>query len=435
MKNKDIIHNPINPSQLKHNADMNYVSQFKGRSSRKDNNYDITLFYLTHRSNKRFVVYGFQFKKKNDKYHVVFLLSYGQRFEEQYDSNYHDEIIKRIIGFGVKNDFESTYLKTTVFKNKNFNASIHYADNIKESLFLYLAKKYPNASIIPEFKLGNTIVDMALFDNGKIFFYEIKSSQDSFTRLDKQLEDYKNVADYTFVVLDTSKLDSYNKKYKDDCIGIIEYNNGKVKSIKKSKLVKREITLYKFLWSNEIKDIVQGLAWKSKLNTRTIEIYLSYIFKNNKELNQYVIFLIQERYRDITTKFKKNPSKLSKGFIKPIISLNLEGFLKEKLNKELLESPRDFIEKSINFKSTIEKNKELVSFMKNIKSKNYYDKKFDGTFKYYRGTEFEHFIFYSREKMGFSNYLYGEDEILLFLFLLKNKRVLNKLISDFQKEN
>lgn len=61
------------------------------------------------------------------------------------------------------------------------------------------------ASFLSEFRVANSIADAAIF-NGTSTVYEIKTEYDSLDRLRTQIEDYRKVFDYSYVVTSKSRL-------------------------------------------------------------------------------------------------------------------------------------------------------------------------------------------------------------------------------------
>ena len=80
----------------------------------------------------------------------------------------------------------------------------------KNELIKLLLKKYGtrNSVYFNEFKVGNSIADMVMF-NGESKAFEIKTEYDTPRRLDKQMEDYKRFFDKCYLVVPESKLDGY----------------------------------------------------------------------------------------------------------------------------------------------------------------------------------------------------------------------------------
>ena len=90
----------------------------------------------------------------------------------------------------------------------------------KNELLGHIVKMYgtKNTCAFNEFRVGNSIVDIALF-NGESRAFEIKTEYDTLKRLDKQLDDYKRVFDKCYLVIPHKKADLYNDI--DETTGII----------------------------------------------------------------------------------------------------------------------------------------------------------------------------------------------------------------------
>ncbi len=80
----------------------------------------------------------------------------------------------------------------------------------KNELIKLLLKKYGtrNSVYFSEFRVGNSIADMVMF-NGKSKAFEIKTEYDTPRRLDKQMEDYKRFFDKCYIVVPESRLEDY----------------------------------------------------------------------------------------------------------------------------------------------------------------------------------------------------------------------------------
>lgn len=80
----------------------------------------------------------------------------------------------------------------------------------KNELIKLLLKKYGtrNSVYFSEFKVGNSIADMVMF-NGESKAFEIKTEYDTPRRLDKQMEDYKCFFDKCYLVIPEERLDEY----------------------------------------------------------------------------------------------------------------------------------------------------------------------------------------------------------------------------------
>lgn len=97
----------------------------------------------------------------------------------------------------------------------------------KNELAFLLREKYAsekNFIIINEFRVGNSIADLACF-NGESIAFEIKTSFDSPRRLLRQMNAYKRVFDRCYIVVEEEEVDNW-KDY--DCdAGVIAFCHGK----------------------------------------------------------------------------------------------------------------------------------------------------------------------------------------------------------------
>lgn len=109
---------------------------------------------------------------------------------------------------------------------KNYRCEYVY----KNELIKYLLSQYgtKETTAYNEFHVGNSIVDIALF-NGESKAFEIKTEYDTPRRLWKQLDDYRKVFDKCYVVIPYEKADAYISSI-DKSFGIItlERKNGRI---------------------------------------------------------------------------------------------------------------------------------------------------------------------------------------------------------------
>lgn len=80
----------------------------------------------------------------------------------------------------------------------------------KNELIKLLLKQYgiKNSVYFSEFKVGNSIADIVMF-NGESKAFEIKTEYDSLRRLDKQMDDYKRFFDKCYLVVPKHRLEEY----------------------------------------------------------------------------------------------------------------------------------------------------------------------------------------------------------------------------------
>lgn len=115
-----------------------------------------------------------------------------------------------------------------------------------------------NSQIFSEFRVGNSIADLAMF-NGHSRIFEIKTELDSDSRLSLQLQNYEKAFNQVFIIIPKSKLNTYEKH--DKSIGIITYDpkNDNAFSLYRNAITNLEIEpsiIMSILHTNEYKTIV-----------------------------------------------------------------------------------------------------------------------------------------------------------------------------------
>lgn len=80
----------------------------------------------------------------------------------------------------------------------------------KNELIKLLLKEYgtKNTVYFSEFRVGNSIADMAMF-NGECKAFEIKTEYDSPKRLGKQIDDYKRLFDKIYLIVPEDRMNDY----------------------------------------------------------------------------------------------------------------------------------------------------------------------------------------------------------------------------------
>lgn len=138
--------------------------------------------------------------KYNDYSHIKWINKQYNVFSEGNEITYYD-LLKKMYSTIAK-EYRCEY----VYKNE---------------LIKYLISQYKTkeTSAYNEFHVGNSVVDIALF-NGESKAFEIKTEYDTPRRLDKQLDDYKRVFDKCYVVVPYEKADTYLSSI-DESFGLI----------------------------------------------------------------------------------------------------------------------------------------------------------------------------------------------------------------------
>ena len=136
----------------------------------------------------------------------------------------------------------------------------------KNELIKLLLKKYgaKNSVYLSEFRIGNSIADMVMF-NGESKAFEIKTEYDTPRRLDKQMDDYKRFFDKCYIIIPEDKVDEYCDIV-ESTTGIIAMsrNNGRIilKEIRHAEQNERfeSEALMSCLRTEEYKNIVLSLG-------------------------------------------------------------------------------------------------------------------------------------------------------------------------------
>ena len=133
-----------------------------------------------------------------------------------------------------------------------------------------------NAVAFNEFKVGNSIADIAFF-NGESKAYEIKSDLDSPKRLCKQMKDYREIFDKCYIVIPKEKYELY-KDIVEDEIGIILLSNrhGSI-SVKEIRPAQKNHHINSDILRFEISSIISLLSVSAQVRNMSI-ILLNSLF-------------------------------------------------------------------------------------------------------------------------------------------------------------
>jgi hypothetical protein len=157
-----------------------------------------------------------------------------------------------------------------------------------------------NSKIFSEFRVGNSVADLVMF-NGCSKVFEIKTEFDSDFRLPLQLENYKKAFNEIYLIVPENKLRFYEKY--DSTIGLITFNSSNENSfeINRRALNNTEIdpqTIMSILHTNEYKSLVKKhfgyLPEMTSFNQFKLCSELICEIPNN-ELNKLFITQIKER--------------------------------------------------------------------------------------------------------------------------------------------
>lgn len=105
-------------------------------------------------------------------------------------------------------------------------------ESVIKSAFInrYLSKKSPRLNVgVFELNTLDSRADLA-FINGSSYVYEIKTEYDDFVRLESQLNDYKKLFEYLYVIVPKSDVSSV-KALTDSKIGVISYYKNRLNNV------------------------------------------------------------------------------------------------------------------------------------------------------------------------------------------------------------
>lgn len=209
----------------------------------------------------------------------------------------------------------------------------------KNELIKLLLKKYGtrNSVYFNEFRVGNSIADMVMF-NGESKAFEIKTEYDTPRRLDKQMDDYKRFFDKCYIIVPEDKVDEY-RDIVESTTGIIAMsrNNGRIilKEIRHAEQNERfEFeALMSCLRTEEYKNIVLSLG-ESLEGIAGYDMY-KYCYQvisnaNPNELRELFLREIKKR-KNNTAQLRKYPMSIRQ----MMLSLNLPQDKANKLLEQL----------------------------------------------------------------------------------------------------
>ena len=209
----------------------------------------------------------------------------------------------------------------------------------KNELIKLLLKKYGtrNSVYFNEFRVGNSIADMVMF-NGESKAFEIKTEYDTPRRLDKQMDDYKRFFDKCYIIIPEDKVDEYCDII-ESTTGIIAMsrNNGRIilKEIRHAEQNERfeSEALMSCLRTEEYKNIVLSLE-ESLEGVAGYDMY-KYCYQvisraNPNELRELFLREIKKR-KNNTALLRKYPMSIRQ----MMLSLNLPEDKANKLLEQL----------------------------------------------------------------------------------------------------
>ncbi len=183
----------------------------------------------------------------------------------------------------LKKDFNSVKARIKLYDPHIVNISnITYLDYLKK-VYKTIETKYPNEYVIKnsfinhslineikelnsvvysEFRVGKSVVDLAMF-NGISKAFEIKSEFDTPNRLEGQLKDYKKIFNEVYIIVPKIKIDLYLNF--DDTSGVIAFQSNSTEK-DKFELIRKPKTVNQ-LDFNEIMNILRTNEYKELVNT------------------------------------------------------------------------------------------------------------------------------------------------------------------------
>lgn len=196
-----------------------------------------------------------------------------------------------------------------------------------------------NSQIFSEFRVGNSIADLAMF-NGRSKIFEIKTELDSDSRLTLQLQNYEKAFNQIFIIIPKSKLNYYEKQ--EDKIGLITYDpkSDNTFSLHRNAKANLEIDpsiIMSILHTNEYKSIVRKhygyLPQMTSFNQYKVCSELIYEIPLN-ELNEIFIDAMKKR---------RSSNALSSRYYKEFNQLFLSLRMNRESKNKMIESLKTII--------------------------------------------------------------------------------------------
>ncbi len=142
----------------------------------------------------------------------------------------------------------------------NYRNEYLYKNEIANTLFYEKHSPY-EACMLNEFRVGQCRADVVIL-NGTSTVYEIKSQFDSFARLDTQINAYRDIFDYIYVVTSENQANNLLKKLP-EMVGIMSISDDKsINTLRESSSNKKNIrpnVLFDSLRKNEYLEIINNL--------------------------------------------------------------------------------------------------------------------------------------------------------------------------------
>ena len=210
----------------------------------------------------------------------------------------------------------------------------------KNELIKLLLKKYGtrNSVYFSEFRVGNSIADMVMF-NGESKAFEIKTEYDTPRRLDKQMDDYNGFFDKCYIIVPENRLDEYYDIV-ESTTGIITMNwdNGHIILKEVRHALRNEHfepqALMSCLRTEEYKSIVLSLG-KSLEGVAGYDMYTyccQVISKANPDKLRVLFLREVKKRKNNTALLRKYPMSIRQMMLSLNLSENKANKLLEQLN-------------------------------------------------------------------------------------------------------
>lgn len=216
--------------------------------------------------------------------------------------------------------------------SKKYRNEYYYKNSFINDLLL---KKYgvKDTIAINEFKVGNSIADIVLF-NGSSKAFEIKTELDSNRRLQGQIADYTKIFDQCYIITDVTLADKYLDE--NDSLGVIALNKlprtvrmTEIRKAKKNDNIDPD-TLMRCIRTSEYKNIVSKFYGElPDMNSFNMFEICSQLMKKIPPLQLRQLFLNEVKTR------KSNTSSL-KHFKKELRQLALAMQLDERKYQKII---------------------------------------------------------------------------------------------------
>lgn len=175
----------------------------------------------------------------------------------------------------------------------NYNAK-NNASFVKTSLIDFWLKSNKADLIINEapFFYGNRRADLIMINNQNLLGFEIKSELDTLKNLKAQIEDYKKIFDFIYIVIDKKFKNAKELKELPKQIGILIYNQ-EITIKKEAKKIKRfkKKDLISLLWRKDLETLLHNKKLDFDNLQKEAQMKLPII-----TIKQQILLSLKERY-------------------------------------------------------------------------------------------------------------------------------------------